>query len=162
MEDILPGVFELGFAFNQWTLGEETMQRLGFSPEQYNEPSFSMLKALGFTDDEIAEANDYVCGRQTIEGAPHLRDEHLPVFDCANKNGKTGERFIHHMGHIKMMAAAQPFISGAISKTINMPNEVSIADIEESVPDVVGSRPQGDGAVSGRFEGFPAAVVAVR
>ena len=132
VENILPGVFELGFAFNQWTLGEETLQRLGFSPEQYNEPSFSMLKALGFTDEEIAEANDYVCGRQTIEGAPHLRVEHLPVFDCANKNGKTGTRFIHHMGHIKMMAAAQPFISGAISKTINMPNEVSIADIEDA------------------------------
>jgi ribonucleoside-diphosphate reductase alpha chain len=132
IEKILPGVFELGFAFNQWTLGEETMQRLGFTPEQYNAPSFSMLKALGFGDEEIQEANDYVCGRQTIEGAPHLRDEHLPVFDCANRNGKYGERFIHHTGHIKMMAAAQPFISGAISKTINMPNEIEVDDIEEA------------------------------
>ena len=95
-------------------------------------PRVQLLKALGFTDDEIREANDYVCGRQTIEGAPHLRDEHLPVFDTANRNGKYGERFIHHIGHIKMMAAAQPFISGAISKTINMPNEVTIEDIEES------------------------------
>jgi ribonucleoside-diphosphate reductase alpha chain len=132
VEAVLPGVFELGFAFNQWTLGPETMQRLGFTEEQYSDPGFSMLKALGFTDEEIVEANDYVCGRQTIEGAPYLRDEDLPVFDCANRNGKYGKRFIHHTGHIKMMAAAQPFISGAISKTINMPNEVKIDDIEEA------------------------------
>jgi len=128
----LPGVFELSFAFNQWTLGIETMQRLGFTPEQYNEPGFSMLKALGFTDAEIQEANNYVCGRQTIEGAPGLRDEHLAVFDCANRNGKYGKRFIHHTGHIRMMASAQPFISGAISKTVNMPNEVTVEDIEEA------------------------------
>jgi ribonucleoside-diphosphate reductase alpha chain len=132
VEAVLPGVFELGFAFNQWTLGEETLQRLGFAPEQYNAPDFSLLKALGFSDKEISEANDHVCGRQTIEGAPYLRDEHLSVFDTANRNGKYGERFIHHIGHIKMMAAAQPFISGAISKTINMPNEVKVEDIEES------------------------------
>jgi ribonucleoside-diphosphate reductase alpha chain len=132
IEAVLPGVFELGFAFNQWTLGEATMQRLGLTPEQYNAPDFSMLKALGFSDTQIAEANDYVCGRQTIEGAPYLKDEHLPVFDCANRNGKYGERFIHYTGHIKMMAAAQPFISGAISKTINMPNEISVDDIEEA------------------------------
>jgi hypothetical protein len=132
IETLLPGVFELGFAFNQWTLGEATMQRLGFTPEQYNDPRFNMLKALGYTDAEIIEANDYVCGRQTIEGAPGLLDEHLPVFDCANRNGRYGQRFIHHTGHIRMMAAAQPFISGAISKTINMPNEVTIEDIEES------------------------------
>ncbi|MEA2002633.1 MAG: LAGLIDADG family homing endonuclease [Actinomycetota bacterium] len=132
VEEILPGVFEIGFAFNQWTLGEDVMQRLGFTPEQYNAPAFSMLKALGFTDAEIQEANDYICGRQTIEGAPHLRDEHLAVFDTANRNGRFGERFIFHTGHIKMMAAAQPFISGAISKTINMPNEVTREDIEES------------------------------
>ena len=132
IEAVLPGVFELGFAFNQWTLGEEAMQRLGFTPEQYNSPTFDMLRELGYSAKDIQEANDYVCGRQTIEGAPGLRDEHLPVFDCANRNGKYGERFIHHTGHIKMMAAAQPFISGAISKTINMPNEVTIEDIEES------------------------------
>jgi ribonucleoside-diphosphate reductase alpha chain len=132
IETLLPGVFELGFAFNQWTLGEATMQRLGFTADQYNDPRFNMLKALGYTDEEIIDANDYVCGRQTIEGAPGLLDEHLPVFDCANRNGRYGERFIHHTGHIRMMAAAQPFISGAISKTINMPNEVTIEDIEES------------------------------
>jgi ribonucleoside-diphosphate reductase alpha chain len=132
IEAILPGVFELGFAFNQWTLGEKTMQRLGFTPTQYNSPSFDMLRELGYSAQDVEEANDYVCGRQTIEGAPGLLEEHLPVFDCANRNGKLGERFIHYTGHIKMMAAAQPFISGAISKTINMPNEVSIEDIEES------------------------------
>ncbi len=132
VEALLPGVFELGFAFNQWTLGEETMQRLGFTEAQYTDPKFNMLKALGYSDADIREANDYICGRQTIEGAPHLRDEHLPVFDTANKNGRYGKRFIHHVGHIKMMAAAQPFISGAISKTINMPSEVTVEDIEES------------------------------
>jgi ribonucleoside-diphosphate reductase alpha chain len=132
IEAILPGVFEIGFAFNQWTLGEDVMKRLGFTSEQYNDPGFSMLKALGYSDSEIQEANDYICGRSTIEGAPHLRDEHLPVFDTANRNGRFGERFIHYTGHIKMMAAAQPFISGAISKTINMPNEVTQEDIAQS------------------------------
>jgi ribonucleoside-diphosphate reductase alpha chain len=132
IEATLPGVFEIGFAFNQWTLGEETMQRLGFATEEYNGLGFNMLSALGFSDVEIAEANDVICGRQTIEGAPGLRDEHLKVFDTANKNGKYGERYIHHIGHIRMMAAAQPFISGAISKTINMPNEATVLDIEES------------------------------
>jgi len=132
IEATLPGVFEIGFAFNQWILGEETMQRLGFTAEEYNGLGFNMLSALGFSEDDIREANDVICGRQTIEGAPGLRDEHLPVFDTANKNGKYGERYIHHIGHIKMMAAAQPFISGAISKTINMPNEATIEDIKES------------------------------
>ena len=132
IEAALPSVFEIGFAFNQWTLGEETMQNLGFTPEQYNGLGFSMLHELGFSDEQIRDANDYVCGRQTIEGAPGLLDEHLPVFDTANRNGRYGERFIDYEGHIKMMAAAQPFISGAISKTINMPNEVTIEDIEES------------------------------
>ncbi len=132
IEATLPSVFEIGFAFNQWTLGEETMQRLGFTPDQYNGRGFSMLHELGFSNDQIREANDYVCGRQTIEGAPGLLEEHLDVFDTANRNGRYGKRFIHHSGHIKMMAAAQPFISGAISKTINMPNEVAVEDIEES------------------------------
>ena len=118
IDAVLPGVFEIGFAFNQWTLGQDVMLRLGFTPEQYNDPGFSMLKALGYTDAEIQEANDYICGHQTIEGAPHLRDEHLAVFDTANRNGRIGKRFIHHTGHIKMMAAAQPFISGAISKCV--------------------------------------------
>ncbi len=132
VEETLPGVFELKHAFNVFVLGEETMGRLGFSEEQYTSFEFDMLRELGFSADDIRTANDIICGRQTIEGAPYLRDEHLPVFDTANRNGKYGERFIHHNGHIKMMAAAQPFISGAISKTINMPNEVTVEDIEAS------------------------------
>jgi ribonucleoside-diphosphate reductase alpha chain len=132
IEETLPGVFELGFAFNQWTLGEETMQRLGFTPEEYNGLGFNMLSSLGFSTDEINGANDVICGRQTIEDAPRLKDEHLVVFDTANKNGKYGQRFIHYTGHIRMMAAAQPFITGAISKTINMPNEATVEEIEAS------------------------------
>jgi len=91
-----------------------------------------MLEALGFTEDEIDAANDYVCGTMTVEGAPYLKDEHLPVFDCANKCGKKGERYIHAHGHIKMMAACQPFLSGAISKTINLPHEATIEEIEDA------------------------------
>jgi ribonucleoside-diphosphate reductase alpha chain len=132
LEKALPSVFELKHAFNVFTFGEETLQRLGFDIDEYTGWDFNLLKALGFSSKEINEANDHICGRQTIEGAPHLKEEHLPVFDTANKNGKYGERFIHHYGHIKMMAAAQPFISGAISKTINMPNEITVEDIEES------------------------------
>jgi ribonucleoside-diphosphate reductase alpha chain len=94
-------------------------------------PSFSLLEELGFKAEEINAANDYVCGTMMLEGAPYLKPEHLPVFDCANKCGKHGERFIHHTGHIRMMGATQPFISGAISKTINLPNEASVADIKE-------------------------------
>jgi ribonucleoside-diphosphate reductase alpha chain len=132
VEKALPAIFELRHAFNVFTFGEETLQRLGFGVDEYTGWEFNLLKALGFSSKEINEANDHICGRQTIEGAPHIRDEHLSVFDTANKNGKFGERFIHHYGHIKMMAAAQPFISGAISKTINMPHEITVEDIEES------------------------------
>ncbi len=130
LQATLPGVFELKHAFNVFTFGEETLQRLGFTADDYTSWDFDLLAALGFTRTQIAEANDHICGRQTIEGAHHVADEHLSVFDTANKNGKYGERFIHHNGHIKMMAAAQPFISGAISKTINMPNEVTVEEIE--------------------------------
>ena len=124
--------FEISFAFNVWTLGEDTMKRFGFKPEQYNDFGWNMLKALGFTQKEIDEANEYVCGSMTVEGAPYLKPEHLPVFDCANKNGAKGERYIHAHGHIRMMAAAQPFLSGAISKTINLPNEAKIEEIADS------------------------------
>ncbi len=132
LEKALPAVFELRHAFNVFTFGEPTLQRLGFEVDEYTGWDFNLLRALGFTSKEINEANDHICGRQTIEGAPHVKEEHLSVFDTANKNGKYGERFIHHYGHIKMMAAAQPFISGAISKTINMPQEVTIEDIEDA------------------------------
>ena len=130
IEAALPSAFEIGFVFNQWTLGEDTLQRLGFKPEKYNGEGFNLLKAIGYTQKDIAEANDYVCGTMTVEGAPHLKDEHLPVFDCANKCGEKGSRFIHAHGHIRMMGAAQPFISGAISKTINLPNEATVDDIK--------------------------------
>jgi ribonucleoside-diphosphate reductase alpha chain len=103
-----------------------------WASNQYYNLEWSLLEALGFSDKQIEEANDYVCGSMTIEGAPNLRDEHLPVFDCANKCGKKGERFIHAHGHIRMMGAVQPFISGAISKTINLPNEAVLEEIADS------------------------------
>src|SRR5690606_23863512 len=128
IEESLPSAFEIGFVFNVYNLGEECLQRLGFKAEQYFAPDFNLLEELGFSDDEIEAANDYACGTMTVEGAPFLKDEHLPVFDCANKCGKKGERFIHPHGHIRMMGATQPFISGAISKTINLPHEATVEE----------------------------------
>ena len=128
----LGGVFELRHAFNVFVLGEAGLQRLGFEVDEYTSFDFDLLRELGFTREQIREATDRICGAQTIEGAPHLLAEHLPVFDTANKNGRLGERYIHHTGHIKMMAAVQPLISGATSKTINLPHEATIEDIEES------------------------------
>jgi ribonucleoside-diphosphate reductase alpha chain len=132
LDSAVTSAFEIGFVFNVYTLGEECLQRLGFKPEQYFNFEWSLLDALGFTEDEIEATNDFVCGTMTIEGAPGLKKEHLPVFDCANKCGKKGARFIHAHGHIRMMAAAQPFISGAISKTINLPNEATVEEIADS------------------------------
>jgi ribonucleoside-diphosphate reductase alpha chain len=124
--------FEIGFIFNKYALGEECLRRLGFTEDQYNDLEWSMLEALGFTDEQIDAANDYVCGTMMLEGAPYLKEEHLPVFDCANKCGKKGQRYIHAHGHIRMMGATQPFISGAISKTINLPNEATVEEIADS------------------------------
>ncbi|MBM3416994.1 MAG: vitamin B12-dependent ribonucleotide reductase [Bacteroidetes bacterium] len=124
--------FEIGFVFNKYTLGEECLQRLGFTPEQYNDFEWSLLEALGFTEEQIEAANDYVCGTMMLEGAPGLKDEHLPVFDCANKCGQKGQRYIHAHGHIRMMGAVQPFISGAISKTINLPHEAKVEEIADA------------------------------
>lgn len=132
IEKALPGVFELGFAFNAWTLGDEAMARVGITKEQSTTPGFDLLTALGFSRKQIDEANEAICGTMTVEGAPLLNPEHLPVFDCANKCGKKGTRFIHHLGHITMMGATQPFLSGAISKTINMPNEATVEDITDA------------------------------
>ncbi len=132
IESQLPNVFELKFAFNKWTLGEEFCEGLGFTKAQLNDSNFDMLKSLGFSKEELDAANEFVCGTMTLEGAPHLKLEHYPIFDCANKCGKKGKRFISYEGHIKMMAAVQPFISGAISKTINMPNHATIEDIKHA------------------------------
>ena len=123
--------FEIGFIFNRFTLGDDCMQRLGFTEKQYADWSFNLLEELGFTEEQIDIANDFVCGTMTVEGAPYLKDEHLPVFDCANKCGKKGERYIHAYGHIRMMAACQPFLSGAISKTINLPHEATVEEIAD-------------------------------
>jgi ribonucleoside-diphosphate reductase alpha chain len=125
IEEQLKQCFDLNFVFNKHVLGNELMNKLELTDN-------NILSQLGFSKEQINEANEYVCGTMTLEGAPHLNDNHLPVFDCANKCGKKGKRFIHHFGHIKMMGAVQPFISGAISKTINMPRESTIEDIEEA------------------------------
>jgi ribonucleoside-diphosphate reductase alpha chain len=130
LEAAAPMAFEIGFVFNKYTLGEDCMERCGISELQFNHPSFNMLQSLGFSRQQIAETNDFVVGTMTIEGAPNLKEEHLPVFDCANKCGNKGVRFIHPFAHIRMMAAAQPFISGAISKTINLPHEATVDDIK--------------------------------
>src|SRR5262249_37775632 len=111
VNEALGNAFEIGFAFNKWTLGEDFCRKqLGFTDEQLNDWSYSMLKALGYSTQEIEAANEYVCGTMTVEGAPHLRDEHLAIFDCANKCGKRGQRFISAEGHIRQMASAQPFL----------------------------------------------------
>ena len=132
LNSVLGAAFEIGFVFNVYTLGETCLERIGFKPEQYHDYGWSLLEALGFTDEEIEAANIYICGTMTVEGAPYLKEEHLSVFDCANKCGQIGERYIHAHGHIRMMGAAQPFLSGAISKTINLPNEATQAEIADS------------------------------
>ena len=130
VDSIMAAAFDISFAFNVFTLGEATMERLGYSAEHYTEPGFNLLRALGFSREEIEAANNHICGTMTIEGAPQLQEKHYSVFDCANKCGKIGERYIHQYGHVRMMGAVQPFISGAISKTINLPNEAPVEDIE--------------------------------
>ncbi len=129
IEEKLPSLFELSHAFASWVLGDEAMKRLGFKAEEYKSPKFNLLEALGFSQAEIEEANRVICGTMTVEGAPHLKQEHLAIFDCANKCGKIGERYIQPMAHVHMMAAVQPFISGAISKTVNLPKEATVEEI---------------------------------
>ncbi len=136
VNEALPGSFDIKFAFNQWTLGEDFCKEvLEITEEQLNDMNFDMLRYLGFSREQIQDANDYVCGTMTVEGAPHLKEEDYPVFDCANRCGRIGTRFISAKGHIRMMAAAQPFLSGAISKTINLPNEASIEDMKAAYMD---------------------------
>lgn len=133
IEGQLAGTFELSFIFNRFTVGDEFCRRnLGIALEQLERPTFDLLKALGFSKEQIEAANNYVCGTMTIEGAPHLREEHYPVFDCANRCGKLGKRFLSTEAHIRMMAAAQPFVSGAISKTINMPHSATVEDVKKA------------------------------
>ncbi|MBN1917811.1 MAG: vitamin B12-dependent ribonucleotide reductase [Verrucomicrobia bacterium] len=133
VERALPSAFELAFAFNKFTLGEDYCRdELGFTAKDLNDWRFNMLAALGFSPQEIEEASEHVCGRMTIEGAPHLKPEHLPVFDCATPCGKHGTRLIPTEAHIRIMAAAQPFISGAISKTINMPADATVEDVKDA------------------------------
>ncbi len=129
LEENLGNCFDVKYAFNPYTLGMEFCRdTLGIAEERFADLSFNMLEALGFSAREIEAANTFVCGAGTLEGAPGLKDEHLAVFDCASPCGRTGTRFLSADAHIQMMAAAQPFISGAISKTINMPNTATVED----------------------------------
>ena len=133
IEGALGTAFDIRFVFNQWTLGEEFCTKvLGIPQEKLNDPSFDMLRHLGFMRAEIDAANDHVCGTMTLEGAPHLKEGHMHIFDCANPCGKKGKRYLSVNSHITMMAAAQSFISGAISKTINMPNDATIEDCQKA------------------------------
>ena len=133
LQAAMGSAFDIRFVFNQFTLGTAfCTETLGLNLEDMMQPGFDLLRAVGFTAEEIEAANTYVCGTMTLEGAPHLKDEHLSVFDCANPCGKTGTRYLSVDAHIDMMAAAQPFISGAISKTINMPNDATIDDCKDA------------------------------
>ena len=133
LNEAMKSAFDIKFVFNKWTLGEDFCKNvLNFTEEQLDNVSFEMLPALGFSKKDIEAANLHVCGAMTLEGAPHLKQEHYPVFDCANACGKIGKRYLSVESHIRMMAAAQPFISGAISKTINMPNDATVQDCADA------------------------------
>ncbi|HXE03489.1 MAG TPA: vitamin B12-dependent ribonucleotide reductase, partial [Methyloceanibacter sp.] len=133
IEKALPTAFDIKFVFNKWTLGADFLtEQLGVGKADLVVPTFDLLAHLGFTRREIEAANIHVCGAMTVEGAPHLKPEHYAVFDCANPCGRTGKRYLSVESHIRMLAAAQPFISGAISKTINMPNEATVEDCKQA------------------------------
>jgi ribonucleoside-diphosphate reductase alpha chain len=133
VEKALPTAFDIKFAFNKWTFGEDFIRdTLGVDTDALASPAFDLLTAIGFSRREIEAANVHICGAMTVEGAPHLRAEHYPVFDCANPCGKIGKRYLSVESHIRMMAASQPFISGAISKTINMPNDATVEDCKSA------------------------------
>jgi len=131
IEASIPVVFDLNLAFAPWVLGRDTYERLGVDAQKIGKPGYNLLVHLGYSREQIDEANETIIGRMTIEGAPHLKAEHFPVFDCANRCGKTGRRYLAPMSHIRMMAAVQPFLSGAISKTVNLPNEATVEDVQE-------------------------------
>jgi ribonucleoside-diphosphate reductase alpha chain len=132
IEKNIHNVFDIRDVFNKYILGTDFLKMLGVTDKQLENPKFDLLKYLGFSEEEIEKANEYVCGTMTIEGAPHLKVEHYPIFDCAVRCGKKGTRAINYKAHIRMMAAVQPFISGSISKTINMPKESTIQDVKEA------------------------------
>ena len=130
VEGAIPGVFDLDSAFAAWVVGEDAYERLGAGKDVRGSKSFSLLEHLGFSRTQIDEASDVIVGRMTIEGAPHLRHEHYAVFDCANRCGKSGVRFLAPMSHVRMMGAVQPFLSGAISKTVNLPSDATVEDVQ--------------------------------
>ncbi len=133
IEGQLRGAFELRFVFNRWTVGDDFCRtQLRLTQQELDKPDFDLLKALGLTQEQISQANAHVCGTMTIEGAPHLKKEHYPIFDCASRCGKLGTRSLSAEAHIRMMAACQPFVSGAISKTINMPHDASLEDVKNA------------------------------
>ena len=133
IEDQLENTFDISYLFSVYNLGEEFMKKqFKLSDAQLQDPELNVLKVMGFSEEDIRLANDYICGTMSLERAPFLKEEHLPVFDCANKCGRYGTRFISYEGHIKMMASVQPFISGAISKTINMPNDCTVEEIADA------------------------------
>ncbi|QQG50054.1 MAG: vitamin B12-dependent ribonucleotide reductase [Candidatus Berkelbacteria bacterium] len=131
VERNLPAAFDIRHSFNRYVVGDAAMERLGVTSEDEADPGFSLLNKLGFSEIEIEQTNQVICGTQMLEGAPHLKEEHYQVFDCANKCGAHGTRFLSPMSHVKMMAAVQPFISGAISKTINMPHEATVEEVKD-------------------------------
>ncbi len=131
IEKALPGTFELTSAFTRFALGEELLKHLGVPEAEYTKPTFNALSWAGLSASQIAQANEVICGTMTVEGAPHLKEEHLAIFDCANKCGNRGQRFIAPMGHVRMMAAVQPFLSGAISKTVNLPQETTVEEVQD-------------------------------
>ncbi len=131
IEKTLPGTFELSSAFSRFSMGDELLKRMGVTAEEMAKPTFNFLRWAGLSEAQLAEANEAICGTMTVEGAPHIKDEHLAVFDCANKCGVKGKRFIAPMGHVRMMAATQPFLSGAISKTVNLPHETTVDEIKD-------------------------------
>ncbi len=132
LESGLATAFDIKFAFNKWSLGEDFLKSLGITEAELADPAFDLLARLGFSKKDIEAANLHCCGAMTLEGAPHLKEEHYAVFDCANPCGRLGKRFLSVESHILMMAAAQPFISGAISKTINMPNDATVEDCKNA------------------------------
>jgi len=158
IEKQLPTAFDIKFAFNKWTLGEDFIRdTLGIDAEAINAPGFDLLAALGFTKREIEAANVHICGAMTVEGAPYLKAEHYPVFDCANPCGKIGKRYLSVESHIRMMAASQPFISGAISKTINMPKRRHGGGLQGGLPAVMEARAEGQRALPRRLKTVAAA-----